>query len=82
MAGAARDLALDMNRIVIAGELGAEHDGASGIDAAGRLDEVHVPTLVACGELDVPLKVRRCAELARELPGAVHRALPGRAHLP
>ena len=39
MGGAARELALDMNRIVLAsGE--PEADGASGLDAAGRLHEI------------------------------------------
>ena len=79
--GQARELALDMNRIVIAnGE--PEADGAAGLEAAGRLHEIAVPAVVACGELDVPTIVRRCAVLAGELPGAVHRSLPGRAHLP
>jgi pimeloyl-ACP methyl ester carboxylesterase len=80
--GPVRELALEMNRVVIAGELAAEFDGAGGLDAAGRVHEIDVPAVVACGELDVPLKVRRCEQLARELPNAAHRTLPGRAHLP
>jgi len=78
--GPARELALEMNRIAIAGE--SEEDGASGVDAAGRLHELEMPVTVACGELDAPMKLRRCAELARPLPNALHRTLPGRAHLP
>ena len=80
--GAARDLALDMNRIVIANEQIAESDGASGLDAASRVPEIAVPTVVACGALDVPLKLRRSAELAEALPNGTYRSLPGRAHLP
>jgi len=80
VSGAPRELALEMNRIAIAGE--SEEDGASGVDAAGRVHELRMPAIVACGELDAPMKIRRCAELARELPNAVHRTLPGRAHLP
>jgi pimeloyl-ACP methyl ester carboxylesterase len=70
-----------MNRIVIAnGE--PEADGASGLDAASRVREIAVPAIVACGELDVSLKVRRSAELADALADGTYRSLPGRAHLP
>ena len=81
VSGPARELALAMNRIVIAnGESGP--DGASGVDAASRAHEVAAPAVVACGELDVSLKVQRCRELAEALPDATYRSLPGRAHLP
>jgi pimeloyl-ACP methyl ester carboxylesterase len=81
VSGPPRELALDMNRIVIAnGESGA--DGASGLDAAGRAHEIAVPALVACGELDVAIKLQRCAELADALANGTYRSLPGRAHLP
>ena len=81
VSGPPRELALDMNRIVIAnGE--PEADGASGLDAAGRVHELTIPAIVACGELDVALQVRRSAELADALANATHRSLPGRAHLP
>ena len=82
VSGAARDLALEMNRVVIANEQEAEFDGASELDAASRLHEVTIPVLVACGELDVPLKLQRSAELAEALPRGTYRSLPGRAHLP
>jgi pimeloyl-ACP methyl ester carboxylesterase len=81
VSGPPRELALDMNRIVIAnGESAA--DGASGLDAASRVHEIAMPAIVACGELDVALKVRRSAELADALANATYRGLPGRAHLP
>ena len=79
--GAVRELALEMNRIVIANEESGS-GGGSGLDAASRLHEVTAPVVVACGDLDIPFKARRCAELAAELPDATHRTLPGRAHLP
>jgi pimeloyl-ACP methyl ester carboxylesterase len=79
--GPARELALDMNRIVIANEESGA-DGTSGLDAASRLREIGVPALVACGELDVSFKLQRSAELAEALPNATYRSLPGRAHLP
>jgi pimeloyl-ACP methyl ester carboxylesterase len=81
VSGPARELALDMNRIVIAnGE--PEADGASGLDAGSRVHEIAIPAIVACGELDVSLKVRRSAELADALANGTYRSLPGRAHLP
>ncbi len=81
VSGPPRDLALEMNRIVIANG-DPEADGASGLDTAGRLNEIAIPVIVACGELDVPMKIRRSAELAEQLPNATYRTLPGRAHLP
>ena len=81
VSGPPRELALDMNRIVIAnGE--AEADGASGLDAAGRVREIAIPAVVACGDLDIAIVLRRSAELADALPNATYRSLPGRAHLP
>ena len=88
VSGPARELALEMNRIVIANERaviadgGPEVDGASGLDAASRVHEIATPAIVACGELDVSLKLRRSAELAGALPNGTYRGLPGRAHLP
>jgi pimeloyl-ACP methyl ester carboxylesterase len=81
VSGPPRELALDMNRIVIAnGE--PDVDGASGLDAASRVHGIAIPAIVACGELDVAIKLRRSAELADALPNATDRSLPGRAHLP
>jgi len=70
-----------MNRIVIANGK-PDADGASGVDAGSRVDEIANQAIVACGELDVAIKVRRSAELADALPNATYRTLPGRAHLP
>jgi pimeloyl-ACP methyl ester carboxylesterase len=82
VSGPPRELAREMNRIVIANDRSAVADGASGIDAASRVHEIAVPAIVACGELDVPIKVRRSVELADALANATYRSLPGRAHLP
>jgi pimeloyl-ACP methyl ester carboxylesterase len=71
-----------MNRIVLANDAESEFDGPSGLDTATRLDEIAAPAIVACGELDVPLKLERSAELAASLPNGSHQSLPGRAHLP
>ena len=82
VSGPPRELALEMNRIVLANDAGSEFDGASGIDAPKRLHEVATPATVACGELDVPMKIERSAELAGALPRGSYRRLAGRAHLP
>jgi pimeloyl-ACP methyl ester carboxylesterase len=79
--GAARDLALDMNAIILAnGEAEGEDD--SGADVWHRLAEVKVPVTVACGEYDVPFLLARCQELAASLPRASYTELPGTAHEP
>ena len=81
VSGPPRELALEMNAVVLAnGDF--EEEGGSGLEAAGRLKEITAPAVVACGDLDVPIKVARSAELAEQLPNATYRTLPGRAHLP
>ena len=88
MSGPARELALEMNRIALANDRIAlangqsDVDGVSGLDAASRVHEIAVPAIVARGDLDVPTKVRRIAELADTLRHATYRSLPGRAHRP
>jgi pimeloyl-ACP methyl ester carboxylesterase len=83
VSGPPRDLALEMNRIVLANDIAGESpEGGSGLDAASRLHEIATPTTVVCGELDVSLKLRSSAELAEALPNATYLSLPGRAHLP
>lgn len=82
VSGPPRELALDMNRIVCANESESDADGASGLDAAAHVHEIAIPAIVACGELDVALKVGRSAALADALPNGTYRLLPGRAHLP
>jgi pimeloyl-ACP methyl ester carboxylesterase len=81
VSGAARELALEMNAVIIAnGETEAE--GAAGVDAWPRLAEITVPVTVACGDLDVPFIVDRCRQLADRLPAARHVVLAGLAHQP
>jgi pimeloyl-ACP methyl ester carboxylesterase len=81
VSGPPRELALEMNRIVIANG-DPEADGASGLETAGRLGEITCPAMVACGELDVPTTIQRGVELADQLPNGTYRTFPGRAHLP
>jgi pimeloyl-ACP methyl ester carboxylesterase len=81
VSGPARDLALEMNgKILAQGE--PEEDGSSGFDTWSRLEEINLPVVVACGELDVPFLIARSHELASRLPRGRHRDLPGMAHLP
>jgi len=79
--GPARALALDMNAVILRN--GAREDeGGSQVNAWSRLDEVHVPVVVACGELDVPFLIDRSRELAGRLPHGRYHELPGMAHQP
>lgn len=78
--GEARQLFLAMNGIALhAADPGPATDAD---DAWGRLTEIHVPTLVLWGDLDLPHLQARCAELVRRIPHARHEVLAGTAHLP
>jgi pimeloyl-ACP methyl ester carboxylesterase len=79
--GGPRALALEMNATILRSGV-PEDAGASGIDTWHRLDELQVPTTVACGDLDVAFLVTRSRELARRLPRGRHRVLDAMAHLP
>ena len=79
--GAARQLALDMNAIIIGNDM-PETAGAAAMDAWNRLAEITVPVTVACGDLDVPFVVDRCRLLAARLPAARHHVLTSMAHQP
>jgi pimeloyl-ACP methyl ester carboxylesterase len=79
--GPARDLALDMNAIII-GHGDPEDRGGSDTGAWDRLGEIRVPVTVACGDLDVPFLVSRSRELAGRLPRGRHEVLSGLAHQP
>jgi pimeloyl-ACP methyl ester carboxylesterase len=79
--GAARELALEMNAIII-GNDASEGAGDNGVDAWSRLAEITVAVTVACGALDAGFIVQRSRELARRLPKASYTELPGVAHQP
>lgn len=80
--GAARTLALDMNAIALRSDV-PEDAGTSGLDAWSRLDELRVPATLAWGDLDLPIIMDRCRELAERLPAVREtRVLHGTAHLP
>ncbi len=78
--GTARSLFLEMNGIALRAEARGEEIAPS--PAYGRLEAIHVPTLVVWGDLDFPHLCARCEHLAATLPGARAVPLPGMAHLP
>ena len=79
--GSARELALDMNRrILAAGTQG--NAGASDLDTWHRLGEITAPALVTWGDLDLPPDLPFYALTADRLPNATRRVLEGVAHLP
>lgn len=61
-----------------------EPDGVEEIEpesAMARLDQLAAPTLVLCGELDLPEKIELSRRLGRELPNARFQSIPGAAHM-
>lgn len=81
VAGAARALAMDMIGIILRNNVSEDAEN-SGVDAWRRLDEIAVPTTVACGDLDLPHVIGNSRQLAERISGARHHLLPGMAHLP
>jgi pimeloyl-ACP methyl ester carboxylesterase len=79
--GAARDLALAMNAIVLANP-DPENAGGSEVTAWSRLEQIRLPVTVAWGDLDLPLFAARSEELSARLPRGRRRVLTGTAHLP
>lgn len=80
VAGAARELFLDMNgRALAARDPGDEH---SDIDAWQQLERVAVPTLVVVGEFDYPVFTENAATAADRLPNGQLVRLGTAAHLP
>ncbi len=78
--GPARELFLDMNGIALnAPDPG---DTPEPPDVRPRLPEIAVPTLVLCGDLDVPFLIDRSRRIAGTVPGARLQLLDGVAHLP
>lgn len=80
VAGAARDLFLDMNGIALrAPPAGANLDT---VTALPRLGEIAAPARVICGDADFPHIQARSRDMAAAMPRASFHALPGAAHLP
>ena len=49
--------------------------------AAGRLGEIHIPTLVLVGEYDEIVTLAMADKLEKEIPGARKMVFPGAAHM-
>ena len=79
--GAARELALAMNRAILAHDV-PEDAGASGMDAWTRLEDVAVPATVVVCELDVPFMNEQGERIAARIPGARLERMAEVAHLP
>jgi pimeloyl-ACP methyl ester carboxylesterase len=78
--GEARRLFLEMNGLVLrAPSAGTDVDAAP---AFSRLGEISVPSLVICGDLDLPHVQERCRQMASMLGNGSHHVLSGTAHLP
>jgi pimeloyl-ACP methyl ester carboxylesterase len=79
--GAARELAIDMNRRVF--EHGAPDEaGFNRVDGGGRLGELAMPVTVAWGKYENSEQAAICELLVERIPGARRVILPGTAHLP
>jgi pimeloyl-ACP methyl ester carboxylesterase len=76
-----RSLALEMNQVILRNDV-PEEAGSSGMDAWSRIEDVRVPAIVACGDLDVPFLKKRSREIAERLPFGQFVDLTGVAHLP
>jgi pimeloyl-ACP methyl ester carboxylesterase len=77
---AVRELVREMNLAALNATAGEELP--SGVNAAGRLDEVRAPTLVVVGDLDTPRTLEAAGALARGVRGARLEVVRGAAHLP
>jgi len=81
VSGPARELAMEMSGTALR-QRRPELELPPPVDAWGRLGEIAVPAVVACGDLDVPFLRRRSRELARRLPRGRYVELTGTAHAP
>ena len=79
---ALRERVREMNRIALETpeDLGIEQPLEP--PAAGRLGEIHVPTLVITGDLDTPRTLAAADYLATQIRGARRVDITGTAHLP
>ncbi len=78
--GEARALFEEMNTIALGLPAVGRNVDAAG--AYGSLDKLSVPTLVMCGDLDLPGIDERSQYIATNVPGASFKRMAGAAHLP
>ncbi|HEX7315591.1 MAG TPA: alpha/beta hydrolase [Pyrinomonadaceae bacterium] len=75
-----RELVREMNLAALNASVGEEQP--SSVEAAGRLNEVSVPTLVVVGDLDTTRTLEAADALAKGIHGARLEVIRGTAHLP
>jgi pimeloyl-ACP methyl ester carboxylesterase len=80
VSGAVRDLVLEMNLTALNNFVPENSNPA--VDAWSRLEELTMPTTIACGSLDAKHILRRSETVATRIRGAKYVALEGVAHLP
>lgn len=82
--GSARQLLLDMNRVILDNEGAEMAEGTLGddLDMWSRVAGLSIPVTVSCGQLDLPHIIERSQALAERLAAGRYQALPGTAHLP
>lgn len=78
--GDTRELFLEMNGIILANDV--QETVTREVHAWARLEEVRVPTTVACGTFDVGFIRARSKLLAARMAKATYHDLEGMAHLP
>ena len=83
---AVRQRAAEMNRIVLGNGTWAKADAQplKPLDppAAGRLHELHIPTLIIVGAVDHPEILRAANVMAKQIAGARQMTLSDAAHVP
>jgi pimeloyl-ACP methyl ester carboxylesterase len=83
VAGATRELALEMNAIALASETERERlERDPGVRTWERLERLTAPVVVACGLLDVPAVIAEGRAIADRIPGARFAEFEDTAHLP
>jgi len=80
VSGAVRDLALAMNRVILANDIA--ETPVHNVNAWNRLEELVVPTTVVWGSLDVGFLIEYGEALVARISSAKRHCLEGLAHLP
>lgn len=79
---AIRDLVREMNQIALGWEVQALGDDQPFSDSAQRLGEIHVPTLVLWGDVDVARVLAAGESMAANIAHAQKHIMAGTAHMP
>lgn len=77
-----REKVREMNGIALRNEAELGDEVALEPPAAGRLGEIHAPTLIVYGNLDTPKTLATAQYLASQIKDSKRVVMPGTAHLP